>query len=586
MRERALTRQALKGNATRLAPPWAVMLAALLLGVSVHLGLRSTLPSTPRLEAEAGTFTVVTALPLLERLVGQERPHPTGSAENRAVRERLVSELIAAGYTPELQTAEGCSPNYGTCAVVTNVIATLAGRGPGPALVLTAHYDSVTTGPGVADDMAGVAAVLEVARMVQGEPQLENDLIFLFTDGEELGLLGAEVFLTHPLAARVGLVANFEARGSSGQSLLFQTSPGNSWLIGQFLKEAPNPSLSSFLSEVYSLLPNDTDLSVYLRAGIPGLNFAFAEGEEHYHTATDNLAHLDLASFQHHGENALAVVRAFGNEDLSVAQGGQDAVYRDIYPGLAVQFPATWAPWLALVVLILWALIVLFASITGRLSGWQLFAALLLVIVGLALAAAAGFGVKEAVTAWSSAAQPQYANATATTLALTAGGAFAFLFTLSLAARRLGFWALACAVWLLWSLGALRLALFLPGTSIALLPQVGVATLLFMLITLFSGDGSRTGRAPKGWLAALLAALTVFTTAFLTLPFVRVVLFGLGFEYAAVTALLVAAGISPVAPLLAVPRGGEGPRRVVLIAVGVSAAVGVAWASWGAGVLG
>jgi Zn-dependent M28 family amino/carboxypeptidase len=52
------------------------------------------------------------------------------------------------------------------------------------------HYDSVLNSPGASDDVHAVANMLEVARLLK-EEELENDVIFLITDGEELGLFTA-----------------------------------------------------------------------------------------------------------------------------------------------------------------------------------------------------------------------------------------------------------------------------------------------------------------------------------------------------------------------------------------------------------
>ena len=48
---------------------------------------------------------------------------------------------------------------------------------------------------GAADDGSGVAALLETARALRAGPPPRNDVIFLFTDGEERGLLGSQAFL-------------------------------------------------------------------------------------------------------------------------------------------------------------------------------------------------------------------------------------------------------------------------------------------------------------------------------------------------------------------------------------------------------
>ena len=54
--------------------------------------------------------------------------------------------------------------------------------------MLAGHFDSVPPGPGASDDGAAVAAILEIARMLRDQPPSRNDVILLFTDGEELGM--------------------------------------------------------------------------------------------------------------------------------------------------------------------------------------------------------------------------------------------------------------------------------------------------------------------------------------------------------------------------------------------------------------
>jgi hypothetical protein len=119
-----------------------------------------------------------------------------------------------------------------------------------------------------------VAVLLETLRALRSSPPLRNDLIFLFTDGEEPGLLGAKAFVdAHPAAA--ALVLNFEARGTSGPAFMFETSEGNGWIVRQFAEAAPYPQANSLSYKAYRNMPNDTDLTIFKKAGIAGLNFAF-----------------------------------------------------------------------------------------------------------------------------------------------------------------------------------------------------------------------------------------------------------------------------------------------------------------------
>ncbi len=115
-------------------------------------------------------------------------------------------------------------------------------------------------GPGASDDGAAIAAMLETVRalrsddQLRGGDQLRNDLVLLITDGEEDGLLGAAAFARqHPLARQRGVVLNWEARGVSGPSLMFETSRHNAALVELFATAAPYPNGDSSMVEFYRL---------------------------------------------------------------------------------------------------------------------------------------------------------------------------------------------------------------------------------------------------------------------------------------------------------------------------------------------
>ncbi len=569
----------LRRLSARPAPTLALLLGLLVLAAGLYVG-RSVMAPSPVLPAtaDASLFSAERTMPILERLVGDGQPHMVDTPAGEEARQRVVAEFEALGYEVELQNAWGCREEYAACANVTNVLARLPGSGDGPALMLSAHYDSVGAGPGVSDDLVAVAAIVEVARMLRGEQQLRNDVLFVITDGEEVGLTGAEAFLEHPWLDEVGLIANYEARGTGGQSLLFQTSPGNAWLIERYAEAAPRPVTSSLLYEVYRLLPNDTDLSVYLDADVPGINFAYVEHVQRYHTPNDDLQHLSPDSFQHQGENVLAAVRAFGNADLSAMPAG-NAIYQDVFPGTVVHTPTGWAVWLAGGALVLWLLIVLSLLGAGAITAGGLLLALLTTLVGLAAAAGLGYGAAELIRWLTGSPEPWWAFPAPTRTAVWAAGALGFLLFASLAARRAGFWGMAAAVWLWWSVISLAAALLLPGTSIAPLLPTLVATVIYALLSLFGvGLPARRGLT-IGWLPALLSMVTLFATAYMMVTLVYTVELGLGFELSLAMALLLALAVSPLAPLLAVPAGGGAARGAVLLLALLVLVGGVVWST-------
>ena len=173
-------------------------------------------------------------------------------------------------------------------------------------------------------------------------PPPERDLIVLINEGEEAGLLGADVFAAeHRWARDVGAVLNFDARGNSGPSFMFETSDGNGWLIEQMANALPHPMATSLTMEVYRLMPNDTDLTVYKHHGMAGWNFAFVGGLSYYHSPEDTPANLDPRTLQHQGENLLSMARHLVRLDLDDVRR-DDVVYFSILQRFVAIYPLSW----------------------------------------------------------------------------------------------------------------------------------------------------------------------------------------------------------------------------------------------------
>lgn len=330
----------------RAWPVGFVLLAVVLVGI----GTRVAVPPAPLPpDAPASEFSAGRALALLRQLLGDEAPHPIGSEANERVRERIVAEFERLGLSPEIQEANVRGRASDSPLTVSNITATIEGKREGKALVVTAHYDSVASAPGAADDGSGVAAVLEIARVLAAEPTPEHSIVFLLTDGEEAGLLGAKAFAQeHRQGRRVGAVINLEARGSSGSSLMFETSGADEWLVRHLAASIGRPVMSSAFSVIYRLLPHETDLTVYKSRGIPGVNFAFIGSPLNYHTPSDKIENLAPGALQHQGENGLGLARRLAvASDLETPAPG-NAVYFDVLGFGVVWWPEGWSLPLAL----------------------------------------------------------------------------------------------------------------------------------------------------------------------------------------------------------------------------------------------
>jgi hypothetical protein len=469
------------------------------------------------------------------------------------------------GYEVAVQGATPCGEDDGerVCTTVWNVLARMPGREVGPALVLMAHYDSVPAGPGVADDGSGVATILELARIFQQEGPYRNPILLLFTDGEEAGLLGARAFLReHPWADEVGVVINLEARGSSGQSLMFETSPDNAWLIDAYAASVPFPASNSLMYEIYRIIPNDTDLTPFKEAGIAGLNFAFIKDGIYYHTTQDNFAHLDAGSVQHHGENALAVVRRLAEMDLSVQPPG-NAIYMDVLGLGIVQWPEAWTLPLILVaagllVFATWRLVRGGRMTLGGL-GLGTLAAFLTILTSILL----GLGLTWLISALAGAPQPWEGRPLPTRAALWAGATLSGLLVGATFGRRAGVWGLGLGAWLLWLILSLVLNFTLVGGTAVLLVPTWTAAVVMAIV-----GGSSLARSPLAREGGLLAA-AFFASAIwlqLALRFESAV----GFELSLAVTLSVGLAATTVLPAFALPRGDTQGRTWAALAAGAA----------------
>jgi hypothetical protein len=206
------------------------------------------------------------------------------------------------------------------------------------------HYDTVPNSPGAGDDSAGVATALELAANLRAHGPLERTVIFLFTDGEEVGLLGATGFFeSDPLSRRVGVVLNMEARGTSGRAVMFETSELAGDLVRLWGADAGTPVANSLMGSVYRRMPNGTDLTVPLDRGLPGLNFAFIGDQFAYHTMVATPERLDVGSLQHLGEQVLPIVIALANAP-ELPASHPDAVYFDVLGVTLILYPV-WMGW-------------------------------------------------------------------------------------------------------------------------------------------------------------------------------------------------------------------------------------------------
>src|SRR3954471_11332418 len=161
---------------------------ALWLGLVLTSGLAiyGTRPPPARgASAPVNVFSAARAMVHLEHIAKQ--PHPIGSEEAARVREYLIEQLRALGGEVRVEQGVG-TVQYNRnlhSGLVNNIVATFPGPSNTRAVMLVAHSDSVPEGPGAADDGAGLIVILETIRALRAGSPINNDVVVLFSDGEE-----------------------------------------------------------------------------------------------------------------------------------------------------------------------------------------------------------------------------------------------------------------------------------------------------------------------------------------------------------------------------------------------------------------
>ena len=200
--------------------------------------------------------------------------------------------------------------------------------GPDPGLLVTvAHYDTAaTTVQGAMDDGSGIGVMLELARVFAGLPA-RHGLLFVASDGEEWGMLGAnDLAGNYPERSRIvaALSLDYVALGDlNGLTLDTVGQMGGytpPWL--RLLSRAAIEERQILVFEAAgfgefverSLLISGSDQGPLLNAGIAAINLGSSsqdQGRERevYHSPEDTVGNLKLESFEKYGAAAERILR-------------------------------------------------------------------------------------------------------------------------------------------------------------------------------------------------------------------------------------------------------------------------------------
>ncbi|GGG35263.1 M28 family peptidase [Bizionia arctica] len=509
--------------------------------IAIYWSFSALLPSKiSTIDAPDNSFSTQRALVHLEEI--SKNPHYVGSPDHERVRNYLVNALQDLGLETEIQE-DYILTDWGTITKPKNILARIKGSDNSKALMLLSHYDSKSHASlGASDAGSGVVTILEGLRAYLHEnlpdgqvgKTPKNDIIILFSDAEELGLNGASLFVNkHPWAQDIGLVLNFEARGSGGPSyMLMETNGGNHNLISGFKEANPDyPVANSLAYSVYKKLPNDTDLTRFREDGnIDGFNFAFIDDHFDYHTSLDTYDRLDRNTLEHQGSYLMPLLNYFSDANLNNLKSDEDVIYFNVPLFKTVSYPFSWIiPMLILAIVIFMGLI--FYGLSKRtLNSKQIGKGALIFLEVLIINGAIGFfGWKLLLVIY-----PQYSEILQ---GFTYNG-HAYIWAFSLLSMGICFWfyhkiykpentaSLLIAPIFIWLLICAIIAWQLEGASFFVIPVFFALISLFVLVR---------QKQPNLILLTLLAfpALTILS------PFIQMFPVGLGLKLLLASTILV-----------------------------------------------
>lgn len=165
------------------------------------------------------------------------------------------------------------------------------------AVVVTAHLDSHPFGEGAADNAAGCALLVELARLLsQIQDSLDTQLRFVGFGAEEVGLYGSTAWAAERDLSEITCLVNLD--GTTGSETLHVSLNSFTALKSPFEQTAK--ALYTPLSTDSSIIPHGDQWAV-VKEGVPGVMVGAASdrtGRGWEHTAADTTDKIDIRNLR------------------------------------------------------------------------------------------------------------------------------------------------------------------------------------------------------------------------------------------------------------------------------------------------
>jgi aminopeptidase YwaD len=231
-----------------------------------------------------------------------------GNAAFNTVKTWISSALSTYGF----KVTEQLVPNNNG----SNIIAEKKGSlYPTRFVLVSCHYDSVKEGPGVNDNGTGIAALLEIARLLQAT-ECDYSIILCFFTAEESGMIGSNAYVNSIGSSKdIKIVFNLDQVGGyperQNSSIVCEYDDGNSVSDNDSKSRAYTDTLA-MITKSYTTLNTildkawGTDYMSFEPKGYIITGYYEGGDNPHYHRSSDQLKNMDINYFTEVTKGAVA----------------------------------------------------------------------------------------------------------------------------------------------------------------------------------------------------------------------------------------------------------------------------------------
>lgn len=209
-------------------------------------------------------------------------------------------------------------------------------------IIVNAHYDSVTEGPGANDNGSGVVACLQIAKIIKDIP-IGVGIRFIHFSAEEVGLIGSKHYVANTIgeSEKIDLVLNLDqiggTKGADNSAIKCERDEDGNPSVNNALSYLKTDTLATLISTYTTLTPLITrayssDYVPFEDSGYVITGLYQASDYPHYHTANDITANIDIEATTEAIKGALAATLYFSRNKLPLSVNKIGALGYSFFP--------------------------------------------------------------------------------------------------------------------------------------------------------------------------------------------------------------------------------------------------------------